>query len=160
MAQANGQVVRRAVLAVAPVLAASLLGRLASTPQIENWYAALEKPAFNPPNWAFPVAWTTIYVLMAYALFRILGHAPVPVRRVAILAFAAQILLNIAWPWAFFWAQSPLAGLVVIAPLWVAIAATLLAFWRLDRLAALCLAPYLAWVSFAVVLNAEVYRLN
>jgi tryptophan-rich sensory protein len=71
-----------------------------------------------------------------------------------------QIALNAAWSWAFFGFRSPASGLVVIAALWVAIAATLVAFWRLDRLSGALLAPYLAWVTFAAALNVAIWHLN
>ena len=78
----------------------------------------------------------------------------------AIAAFFVQLALNGLWSFAFFGARSPLAGLVVIAALIVAIAATISAFWRLDRTAALLLVPYLAWVAYAALLNGTIWRMN
>ena len=134
---------------------------LVTQPNIPTWYATLQKPGFTPPNWAFPVAWTLLYAMMAYALWRILSLPKTqPGRTGAIVAFFVQLALNGLWSFAFFGGQSPLAGLVVIAALIVAILATIRAFWRLDRTAALLLVPYLAWVSYATLLNGTIWRLN
>lgn len=150
-----------ALAAIAPVLAASLGGSWATVPAIPTWYAGLTKPWFTPPNWAFGPAWTVLYVLMAYAFWRILTRdGRPPDKRVAVIAFLLQIFLNGLWSFAFFGWRSPAAGVVVAAALWLAIAATIVAFARLDRTAAWLLAPYLAWTSFACALNAGVYLLN
>jgi benzodiazapine receptor len=149
------------VLALIPVVAAGVLGNLATIPNIPTWYSSLVKPAFNPPNWIFGPVWTALYVLMAYAFYRILCQAPGHKwRRAAIVAFLFQIALNAAWSFAFFGAHSPALGLAVILPLWVAIAVTLRLFLSQDRTAGWCIAPYLAWVSFAVLLNFAILRLN
>lgn len=159
--QSRMPLLRTLMLAVLPVLTAAVLGNLATTPNIPTWYAGLDKPDFNPPNWVFGPAWGVLYVLMAYAFFRILRLDPkTPGRKAAIGLFLLQMALNAAWSWAFFAGQSPLAGLVVISALWIAIAATLFSFLNLDRIAGLCFVPYIAWVSFAALLNFEIYRLN
>lgn len=149
------------ILAVVPVAATAALGNIATLPNIPTWYAGLAKPSFNPPNWIFAPVWTTLYAIMAYAFFRVL-RTPVEQsrRKSAIIAFFTQIALNAAWSWAFFAGHSPLGGLIVIAPLWLAIVATMAAFAHIDRAAAWLLAPYLAWVSFASLLNAAIYWLN
>jgi len=149
------------LVAVLPVVAASLLGSAVTVPQIAGWYAGLAKPPFNPPNWIFAPVWTALYVMMALAVFRIL-RIPVgmPGRRRAMLAYHLQLLLNIVWSFAFFGANSPLAGLVVILPLLAAIIAAIAAFRPLDRLASNLLWPYLAWVCFATLLNASIWWLN
>jgi translocator protein len=148
-------------LAIAPVVAASILGNIATLPNIPGWYAGLAKPWFNPPNWVFGPAWTTLYAMMAVAFYRILQLPDfIPGRKIAIGLFLAQITLNAAWSWAFFAANSPLAGLIVVIAMWLTIAATLIQFWKLDRTAGALLIPYLAWVSFASVLNAAIWRLN
>lgn len=150
-----------ALIAMAPVVAANILGSIATFPNIAGWYAGLIKPSFNPPNWVFGPVWTTLYVMMAFAFFRILRQPEFAVGRGrAIGLFLAQIALNALWSWAFFAAHSPAAGLFVMALLWLAIAATLLDFWRLDRIAGALFIPYLAWVSFAAALNSAIWRLN
>src|SRR3982751_3733580 len=112
-------------LAVVVVVAASLVGQMATFPNLAPWYAGLLKPSFSPPNWVFGPVWTTLYVLMAFALWRVLRSAPTPARRTAILWFYAQLLLNAAWPWMFFAAHSPALGMVNIVPQLITILATI-----------------------------------
>lgn len=151
----------RFLVAVLPVVVVAVSASLVTQPNIPSWYANLQKPAFTPPNWAFPVVWTLLYALMAYALWRILSIPENrPGRSAAIIAFFVQLVLNGLWSFAFFGGKSPLAGLVVIAALIVAILAAIRSFWRLDRTAALLLVPYLAWVAYATVLNGTIWRLN
>ena len=146
--------------AAAPVLAAAVLGSFATTPNIP-WYETLAKPPLTPPNWVFGPAWTTLYVLMAYAFYRVLRLEPgTPGRRTAIMVFFAQLILNAAWSFAFFHARSPLFGLVVILPMAALLVATIVLFWRLDRVAGYALAPTAFWVAFATYLNAGIFILN
>ena len=147
--------------AIVAVGLVSVIGQLATYSNLAPWYAGLAKPAFNPPNWIFAPVWTTLYALMAFAAWRILrlprGTAA---RRSALTLFFVQLALNAVWSWMFFAANSPLLGLVNIVPQFLVIAATVVAFHRLDRLAAWCLAPLAAWVAFAAVLNAAIWLLN
>ena len=148
-----------AALAIAVLAVTSLLGQMATTPNL-TWYGGLIQPRISPPNWVFAPVWTTLYLLMAFALWRILRLAPSPARRTALTLFAVQLVLNAAWSWMFFAAQNPLLGLVNIVPQFLAIIATIRAFARLDRHAALALVPLALWVGFAAVLNASVWWLN
>jgi len=153
--------VRRFLIAVLPVVAVSVAGSLVTTPNIPTWYAGLAKPGFTPPDWLFGPVWTTLYALMAYAVWRILAlPKDRPGRSTAVTAFFVQLALNSLWSFAFFGGHSPVAGLVVIAALIVAILATIRAFWSLDRVAAWLLVPYLAWVAYATALNAAIWHLN
>ena len=150
-----------AVLAVAAVAITSILGQIATYPNLVPWYAGLAKPTFNPPNWVFAPAWTTLYVLMAFALWRILRlSGPHAARRRAVSLFFILLIFNAAWSWMFFWAQSPLLGLLNIVPQFVVILVTIAFFARLDSVAAICLIPLAAWVAFAGVLNLAIWRLN
>ncbi len=151
----------RFLVAVLPVVVVAVSASLITQPNIPAWYAGLEKPGFTPPNWAFPVAWTILYAMMAYALWRILSLPENrPGRSAAIVAFFVQLTLNGTWSFAFFGGQSPVAGLVVIVALIVAILVTIRTFWRLDHTAAGLLMPYLAWVAYATLLNGTIWRLN
>ncbi len=147
--------------AALPVAAAAVLGNVATIPNIPVWYASLAKPSFNPPNWIFGPVWTLLFIMMAYAFYCILRlpHAMAG-RRLAIGLFLIQMALNALWSWAFFAAHNPLAGLIVIVCLWMMIAATIVSFFRLARTAGALLVPYILWVSFALVLNAAIFRLN
>ncbi|MGO4572233.1 TspO/MBR family protein [Microvirga sp. 2TAF3] len=152
---------QRFLIAVVPVAAAGILGSIATTPNIPTWYANLVKPGFTPPNWLFGPVWTLLYLMMAYAFWRILSLPKgMPGRSAAVTAFVLQLTLNALWSWAFFGAQSPLAGLVVIVALIAAITATIRTFWPLDHTAALLFVPYLCWVAYATALNAAVWWLN
>ncbi|MFN3656339.1 MAG: TspO/MBR family protein [Pseudolabrys sp.] len=147
------------IVAAIAVLLAALAGRAATASNL-SWYASLAKPPFNPPDWVFGPAWSLLYLLMAFAAWRI-GRLPAsPARRVALTLFFVQLALNAAWSWMFFAAHSPALGLVNIVPQLAAVIATGIAFYRLDRIAGLALAPLAAWVSFATLLNAAVWALN
>lgn len=151
---------RAALVAVALVFFDSLLGQLATFPNLVPWYQDLAKPWFTPPNFLFGPAWTLLYALMALAFWRILILPPQPGRSLAIGLFLTQLALNVVWSFAFFAAHSPLLGLIDIIPQELLIIATALAFWRLDRLAGLCLLPLALWVAYAAALNFEIWRLN
>ncbi len=123
------------------------------------WFRALEKPAFYPPEIAFPVVWTALFTLLGVALW-LVWRADGPGRRLALGLFVVQMVFNVAWTPVFFSAQELFAGLVVIVALWGLLVATIVAFRRVDRRAAALLVPYLLWVTFAAVLNVELWRLN
>ncbi|MCR4399266.1 MAG: tryptophan-rich sensory protein [Syntrophomonadaceae bacterium] len=138
-----------------------LVGARFTAPAISGWYEPLLKPWFAPPQWLFGPVWITLYAMMgsaAFLLWRqgIHRHAVA----VALTWFAVQLVLNALWSPAFFGLRSPLAGLVVIVPLWLAILATIWASLRVSTAAALLLVPYLAWVSLAMALNYSIWRLN
>ena len=151
-----------AVLALAVVAATSIVGQIATYPNLAPWYAGLVKPSFNPPNWIFAPVWTTLYALMAFALWRILRvRMPSGMhRRYMVGLFFLLLALNAAWSWMFFWAHSPLLGLINIVPQLGVVMATVVSFARVDRLAAFCLLPLAAWVAFAGVLNTAIWLLN
>ena len=122
-----------------------------------EWYAGLAKPGFVPPNWAFPIAWTILYVMIAIAGWRTYRREP---RGKAILAWAAQLALNFAWSPVMFTMHQIGAALVILIGLFVAIVGYIGLEMSRDRLAAALFVPYAAWVAFAGVLNAAIWRLN
>jgi len=121
------------------------------------WYDSLRRPAFTPPGWLFGPVWTVLYFLMALAAWLVWRKAGFG-RPVAI--FAVQLALNACWTVLFFGLRRPDLAFAEIVILWAAIVATMVTFARVCRPAAWLLAPYLAWVSFAAVLNAAFWRLN
>ncbi|MGL4635620.1 MAG: TspO/MBR family protein [Beijerinckiaceae bacterium] len=148
-------------IAVFIVVAAAISGSSATGPNIATWYSTIKKPWFNPPNWIFPVVWPILYSLMALGFWRVLRQVDGGRdRKTAIFAFLIMIVFNAAWSFAFFGAQSPLAGLVVIAGLWLSIVYMVLSFRKVDALSAWLQLPYLGWVSFASLLNIAIWRLN
>lgn len=149
-----------AALSAAPILLAGMLGNGATIPHLP-WYDSLVKPPLTPPNWVFGPAWSTLYLLMGVAFYRILRLDPdMPGRGRAIALFAVQLVFNAGWSFAFFAAENPPLGVAVILPMEALILATILAFWRLDRVAGRLLVPYALWVAFATYLNAGVWALN
>jgi tryptophan-rich sensory protein len=138
---------------------AAWLGNTVTMPSIPAWYAGLQKPPFNPPNSVFPIAWGILYTLMAVAAWFV-WRTGSPARRPALIAFFVQLAVNVAWSFAFFGAKNPLLGLVVVFALLAAIVWTIVTFARVSRTAAWLLAPYLAWVCFATLLNASILYLN
>lgn len=122
-----------------------------------EWYQALQKPRFTPPNWAFPVAWTTIYLLLAWVGYRL---TLMPDGQTVLALWSAQIALNTLWTPVFFGAHRLFAGLLIIALLWIVVAAMVFLALRLDVITGLILFPYLAWLTVAAALNFSILRLN
>ena len=159
--RSNSRNLLSGLLAILAVAAAASLSSLATSPNAVLWYEELKKPWFIAPNAVFGVVWTALYLLMAFAFWRIAsGPAETPGWRVAIWLFLAQLALNVLWSFLFFGAHSPLTALIDIVPRWLLIVATIAAFWPLDRLAALALVPVAAWIAFGIVLNVAIWRLN
>ncbi len=136
------------------------LGSLATAPEIGGWYQTLTKPTWNPPAWVFGPVWTTLYFLMAIAAWLVWKPAGFKAASLPLVLFGIQLALNIAWSWIFFRYRQPGWAFVDIILLWLAIFATTVAFFRHSRLAGWLMCPYLAWVSFAAVLNHAIWRLN
>jgi benzodiazapine receptor len=122
-----------------------------------SWYAALNKPSFNPPNWLFPPVWTVLYVMIAVAGWRTFRQEP---RGPAMTLWVNQLLFNFLWSPVFFTAHNMVLGLGVISALLLFVLAFIWLRWQRDRVAALLFCPYAAWVAFATALNAAIYRLN
>ncbi|MCB2115847.1 MAG: tryptophan-rich sensory protein [Rhodobacteraceae bacterium] len=121
------------------------------------WYERLKRPVWTPPKWAFPVVWTSLYLLIALAATRVAG---MPGNGTALALWALQIALNTLWTPVFFGGHHIRAGLIIIAVLWVSVALTILAFWNVDGIAAAMLVPYLLWLSVATALNYRIWRDN
>ena len=121
------------------------------------WYAALVKPAWNPPAWIFGPAWTVLYTLMAVAAWLVWRRDG---WKLPLMLYFLQLVLNAAWTPIFFGAHELGWALIEILALWIAILLTLLSFRRVSTPAAWLLAPYLAWVTFATALNFTLWRLN
>jgi tryptophan-rich sensory protein len=149
------------LIATVPVIAASVIGSAVTVPQIPGWYSTLIKPPFNPPNWLFAPVWTVLFAMMALGVYRVL-RTPVgsSKRATALTVYHVQLALNLLWSCAFFGLNSAAAGLFVIIPLLGLILVTILLFRPLDWLASALLWPYLAWVSFAALLNFSIWWLN
>jgi len=162
---------------VVALLAPLTVGAIGSVPtfrSIPTWYRGLDKPGWNPPDAVFGPVWTTLYALMGIAIVLVrrtgrvgrsggtdgAGTGGQPAIDAAQGLFALQLALNLAWSYVFFGGRDLRGALGVISALWISILATIAAFWRVRPGAALLLVPYLAWVSFASLLNAEIARRN
>lgn len=147
------------IVALGVTYAAAAVGALASV-QARSFYAELIRPEWAPPGWLFGPVWSALYTLMAIAVWLVWRYAGFPAARLAVGLFAAQLVANALWSWLFFaWRLGAVAFAEVLL-LWALIAATAVAFWRVSRLAAALLAPYLAWVTFASALTWAIWRLN
>ena len=118
-----------------------------------EWYASLKKPGFTPPNWLFPVAWTIIYLLLAWAGYRL---TLIPGSQLVLTLWAAQIALNTLWTPVFFGAHHVLGGMVILTLLWLVVAAMTVLALMLDIVTGLILFPYLVWLSVAAALNFSI----
>jgi benzodiazapine receptor len=147
-------------LSLGLVMGLGVLGSLFTTPEIGGWYATLKKPSFNPPNSIFAPVWSTLYGLMGISLFLVWKQPASVLRNTALWFFAWQFAFNFCWSIIFFRLHAIGWALVEIVLLWLLILATIVVFIKVSRVAAILLVPYLAWVSFAAVLTAFIWRLN
>ncbi len=145
---------------LAACLTVSALGGAATATSVGTWYQALQKPVFNPPDWVFAPVWTTLYILMAIAAWRVWRRGPSQDTRRALMVFAVQLALNLGWSIVFFGFRQIGLALVEVVVLLAAIIATTTLFWRVDRLAGALFIPYGLWVAYASLLNAALWRLN
>jgi len=136
------------------------IGSSATMPSIPNWYASLRKPSWTPPNWLFSPVWTFLYLSMAVAAWLVWRRVGLLGAALPLALFGIQLGLNLAWSIIFFGLKNIGLAMVDIVLLWLAIAATTFAFWRVSVLAGWLFVPYLAWVTFAAVLNFSIWNMN
>ena len=141
-------------------LGAGGLGAIATTPEIDGWYKTITKPTWNPPDYVFGPVWTTLFITMAIAGWLVWKPAGFKAVMVPLSLFGIQLVLNVAWSWVFFGLHQPGWAVIEIIVLWAVIVATTVTFFRSSKVAGWLMVPYLAWVSFAALLNAAIYRLN
>ena len=141
-------------------LAVSGIGGVITATSVDAWYQILEKPPFNPPDWVFAPVWTTLYILMGIAAWRVWRLRSFEVTGKALAVFALQLGLNLVWSFLFFGLQRIDLALVEIVILLCAIITNMVMFWQIDRLAGLLFVPYAVWVAYATVLNASLWLLN
>ena len=136
------------------------IGGAATANAIPTWYAGLNKPPWNPPNWIFGPVWTVLYALMDVAAWMVWRRAGTQGSSTALILFGVQLMLNVLWSVFFFGLRNPALALAEIVLLWLAILATGWMFWKIRPLAGKLLVPYFLWVSFAAFLNFTIWRLN
>jgi translocator protein len=135
-------------------------GALSNSGNGNPWYDALEKPWFLPPGWVFPVAWTTLYILLGIAVAIVLNARGARRRGLAVALFVAAFAFNIVWSPVFFGMHLMTLGLWVLAGMFATTIPTAILFWQIRRVAGLLILPYLVWLCVATALNYEIRRMN
>lgn len=140
---------------------AGIIGSIFTFEAIPTWYAVLNKPSLNPPNWVFGPVWTVLYTLMGISLFIVWKKREQGFNIVsALYIFFTQLILNAAWSIVFFGVKSISGALILIIILWFTILLTIIKFSNISKPSSYLLIPYILWVSFAAYLNYSIYSLN
>jgi tryptophan-rich sensory protein len=155
----KSNVIKLVISLLLPLSVGAVAGMFTSQ-AVPIWYASLNRPSFNPPNWVFGPVWTSLYILLGISFFLIWKEYPSKERNLAIKIFSIQMLLNFAWSFLFFYFNLIGVALIEIILLWASIAAMIYLFYKIKPFAAYLNIPYLLWVSFATILNAGYYFLN
>lgn len=145
---------------LAVVFVVALVGGQATASSVGSWYAELSKPTWNPPAWIFGPVWSLLYAMMAVVAWRLWRRRASPPHRTALRWWWAQLIANALWSPLFFGLRAPGLALLDIVVLLALLIVVGIRLWHLDRLAGLLWLPYLAWVSFATLLNFTLWRLN
>jgi len=157
----KGSKILKLIISILICQGAGAIGSLFTSPAISTWYATIQKPSFNPPNWIFAPVWILLFILMGLSLYLIWSKGfKYKGTKIAIFIFFVQLILNILWSILFFGLQSPLFALIEIIILWFAILLTIISFYKVSKIAAYLLLPYIIWVSFASVLNFSILIIN
>lgn len=160
MNMTKSNIIKLAVSVALP-LAVGFIGSLFTINSIDDgWYASLNQPSFNPPNFIFGPVWTFLYILMGISLYMVWKEVPGRRRENALGVFVLQLLLNFLWSLFFFYFKDIEIALLDIIALWISIVTMIWMFYRVRPLAAWLNIPYLLWVSFATALNIAYYILN
>lgn len=140
---------------------AGIIGSVFTIESVSTWYVTLNKPFFTPPSWLFAPAWTTLYTLMGIALYLVWKKGfEKRENRIALYFFFTQLSLNALWSIIFFGLRMPVYAFFEVVILWILILVSAIKFWEIDRRAGALLVPYLAWTTFAALLNLAVWLLN
>ncbi len=149
--------VLRLLISILLPLSAGFIGSYFTTPAIDSWYAELNKPSFNPPNYLFAPVWTVLYILMGTSLFLIWEKTR---ERIYFALFAVQLFLNSTWSILFFAMESPGIALLNIVLLIAIVIYMMVLFYKKYKIAAYLLFPYILWIIFAGILNYSIWILN
>lgn len=134
-------------------------GSLVTTPSVNSWFRYINKPFFSPPNWVFAPVWTALYILMGFSAF-LVWQSKSKLTNKALSLYLIQLGLNFVWSFFFFYLQNPLLAFFEIIILWLTIVWTMAVFKKISPLSFKLLLPYLAWVSFATILNLGIVIIN
>lgn len=143
-----------------PVLVGAVAGLFTSS-GVNSWYAIANKPWFNPPNWLFAPVWTVLYIMMGIAFFLIWrADSDKSIKQTAMIFFVAQLVLNFFWSLIFFKLQQTGWAFAEMSIMWLLILFTIIWFGKISSTASWLLVPYICWVSFALILNFSIWKLN
>lgn len=142
------------------IFVCSLAGIFGAQFEPGSWYEALQKPAWTPPDWVFPIIWPILYLLMAVSAWMLWKMKTISIYQTEFHWFFVQLVLNALWSWLFFGMQLIGTALAEILLFWISIIFTILLFYNRNKIAGLLLIPYLLWVSYAVALNLAIWQLN
>ncbi len=156
----NTSNVLKLIVSIALPLTIGAIAGIFTAEAVPEWYATLNRPSFNPPNWVFGPVRTTLYALMGFSLFLVWKQRASKERNLAIFVFLLQLTLNFFWSFLFFYFNMIGIALIEIAMLLISIVLMLVLFYKIKPLAAYINIPYLLWVAFATILNASYYFLN
>jgi len=140
---------------------AGILGAVFTSNSVDTWYSTITRPDIAPPNWIFGPVWTTLFLLMGISLY-IVWNKGLQTResKVAVSVFGLQLVLNTLWSIIFFGLHNPGLAFIEIIFLWISILASIILFYRISKVSAYLLIPYILWVSFAAFLNYNIWILN
>ena len=155
----RSNIIKLVVSLLLPLSVGAVAGMFTSQ-AVPTWYASLNRPSFNPPNWVFGPVWTSLYILLGISFYLIWKENPSKYRNLAIKVFSIQILLNFLWSFIFFYFNLIGVALLEIILLWTSIVAMIYLFYKIKPIAAYLNIPYFLWVSFATILNSGYYFLN
>ena len=154
----------RILIVVVTCLAIGYFSGMATQSSIKTWFPTLIKPSFNPPNWVFAPVWSMLYIMMGIAAGlvwnRMEASKDKELVKKSLIFFAIQLGLNALWSVLFFGLRNPMLALIEIVLLWLMIYETYIKFGKIDKIAGYLFLPYLAWVSFASILNGSIWWLN
>lgn len=145
------------IISICIPFVASIIGGIFTSSSVSTWYLTLIKPSFNPPSWVFGPVWSALFLMMGISLYLVWINKW---RGKAFVLFGIQIFLNILWSVLFFGLQNPMLAFMEIIILWFFILLTIIYFYKINKVSAYLLVPYILWVSFAAVLNFYLYILN
>lgn len=149
------------ILSITMCLGVGVVGSYFTTPSITSWYAYLIKPSFSPPNYIFAPVWTTLYILMGLSFYLIWNStAKKKYVKNALLLFIIHLIVNLSWSIVFFTLHQIFFAFITILLLWILVIILIIKFSKIEKKASLLLIPYLAWISFASILNFSIWYLN
>lgn len=152
--------INKLIISIFSVLIIWIVSSYFTSSSIETWYLLLEKPSFNPPNWIFWPIWTTLYIMIWISFYLVWDKWFWKEKKISKTIYFIQLFLNFTWSFTFFYLENPLLWLINIFILWIFIILNIIYFYKINKVSWLLLLPYFLWVSFASILNYNIFILN